>query len=93
MHTHTDTHTHSLTSQEDFHDQSREFQGDEILLCMCLGVVCGVVRGVTVCDTLAVRVCTEELLIETFIVSFGTREKTVYTSVYGGTLYISSDIC
>jgi hypothetical protein len=49
--------------------------------------------GVTVCDTLAVRVCTEELLIETFIVSFGTREKTVYTSVYGGTLYISSDIC
>lgn len=46
--THTDTHTHSLTSQEDFHDQSREFQGDEILLCMCLGVVCGVVGSLFV---------------------------------------------
>ena len=47
---------HILTNQENFHDENKVFQADEILLCMMLGVLCGVMGSLFV--TLLQFVCT-----------------------------------
>lgn len=39
---------HILTNQENAHDESKEFQGDEIFLCLLLGVLCGIVGSMFV---------------------------------------------
>jgi chloride channel 2 len=37
-----------LTNQENVHDENKVFQADEILLCMMLGILCGVVGSIFV---------------------------------------------